>query len=286
MVDIYRPKKNSIGMFFSRPERIVTDIGYDDFHYVAPLYLPRVQDKYTLHYILSGSGVLKLGGKTYFPKAGDIFVIPSGVSLCYYPDKENPWRYVWFGIMAEHGRHFSALGFSLLSPLFSVVEPEKVTALIGEMTRKCQNDCAEDLFFAEATLFRLLSLIACEKRKRGEPSLIQTGKDTAALLTEEIIGLIKANYENPDLSVEMLCRLTHVSHSYACRFFKAKTGMTIRSAITEERMCAARELLAKGKRASETAKAVGYRDVIHFSKEFRAKNAQTPGEYRKTHCET
>ena len=283
MVDIYQPQKNSIGLLFSQPARIVTDIGYDDFHYVAPLFVPRVQDKCTIHFILSGSGTLKLGGKTHALKAGDIFVIPAGVSLCYYPNADNPWRYVWFGVTASYGERFGMLGFSLISPVFTPENPKKIAALWGEMTLRCQSDCPEDLLFAEATLFRLLSEIAAEKRKNGDYLPLKTGKDTVALLTDEIIALINANYTDPDLSVETLCRLTHVSHSYACRFFKAQTGMTIRNAITEKRMRVARSLLGKGKRAAEVAPAVGYRDVIHFSKEFRAKNGQTPREYRNAY---
>lgn len=282
MVQLFAPQKPSAFLLFSRSKCAVSEIGYDDFHTVTPLFVPRMQEKFTLHIIISGQGTLHLDGKTFYPKAGDIFVIPPSASLCYYPSEQDPWRYVWFGVSEEWGERFAGAGFSLLSPLFSPADSTPLLERVAYMAEQCQSDSWEDLLLAEATLNFLLFSISREKRQRGIFLPQREEGDTASLLADELLSLIRVNYANPDLSVEMLCRMAKVSHSYACRFFKAKKGMTIRRALTNQRMAAARAMLAEGKTAAATAAAVGYRDPVHFSKDFLARNGQTPGAYRKS----
>lgn len=94
-------------------ESLVLEIGYDNFTVTKPLYVPRMQTFFTWHFILSGSGTLEIAGKSFKISGGDMFFIPPNEKMCYYPDKDDPWEYVWFALNGESGgRYGKAVGFS------------------------------------------------------------------------------------------------------------------------------------------------------------------------------
>lgn len=101
-------------------------------------------------------------------------------------------------------------------------------------------------------------------------------------VAKKITGFIEANYTDPDLSVASLADLYGMNISYMGSIFKKVKGLSIRQYITNLRMEAAAELLAKKqKKISEIAVMVGYSDVFYFSKRFKAVFGVSPKDYGK-----
>ncbi len=267
--------KTSYNLFFDRVGREITDIGYDDFSVVAPQTLPRVQGHSTLHYILEGKGEVFIGDTRFELGAGEGFVLPSGVQICYYPKKEDPWRYVWFGVDGEFSRLLGEAGFSDTAAIFRPSDTEETAKLLADMILRVRGDSLSDYLYAKSVFLRLLSDLTVELdvRERDLPPPHRA-------VIGEIMSLIEQNYASPSLSVDMLCRIVHISHSYLCKIFLRETGFTMRQVITNKRLAEAKKRLSDGMGIRETAEAVGYRDIIHFSKEFRKYTGMPPGAYR------
>ena len=267
--------KSSFCLFFSRKDNNIIDIGYDDFHTVSPFYELRAQAHDALHYVLEGRGTLVIGDKTFSLSPGWVFVLPADVPVSYYPDAENPWSYVWFGFEGSLSQMVSEIGFSAEAPLFRMPKPKEINDLLSNMIQRAKNDTLAEYLFAKSAFLRIISDIAA-KKETDRPS-----SSPHRAIISETLSLIEANYRNPALSVEMLCSIVHVSHSYLCKVFLKETGMTMRRAIIQQRMRAAKVLLSEGQTPREAAEQCGYRDIIHFAKEFRRYTGEPPAAFRK-----
>ena len=92
---------------------------------------------------------------------------------------------------------------------------------------------------------------------------------------------IMDNYQNPDLSVEMICRHLHMSPAYFSTMFKKKTGQAYIAYLTEIRLNKAVELLNKtDDKTYVIASKVGYQEQNYFSYVFKKKFGVSPTKFR------
>ncbi len=242
-----------------------------------------VQPKYTLHYVVKGKGRLQIEGRSYSLSANDGFVLPPSVPFCYYPDEEEPWSYFWFGLNEGAAPLLHSLFFDSSRPVYRIANIDEIEKTLSEALFLCTSDSPADSFLADAAFLRVLSLLSRERRLSPSPLQQEHREDSGTALAEKLDSLIRANFENPDMTVALLCQMAHVSHSYACKIYKAQRGMRMQNFLTACRMERAKTLLLGGATAKETAFAVGYRDAIHFSKEFRRFYGSPPIAYAKLH---
>ena len=87
------------------------------------------------------------------------------------------------------------------------------------------------------------------------------------------------------ISLESLAQSAHVSKSECLRCFKTALQTAPYQYLTEYRLSKAAELLRNTDTSiSEIAACVGFGQVSHFGKCFRAKTGFSPSEYRKRYC--
>lgn len=94
---------------------------------------------------------------------------------------------------------------------------------------------------------------------------------------------IHEHYQNPDLSVEMMCRQLHMSPAYFSTIFKKETGQTYIAYLTELRLGKAVELLnTTNDKTYVIAQKVGYQEQNYFSYVFKKRFGVSPTRYRNT----
>lgn len=92
---------------------------------------------------------------------------------------------------------------------------------------------------------------------------------------------IQEHYQNPDLSVEMMCRQLHMSPAYFSTIFKKETGQTYIAYLTELRLNKAVELLnTTNDKTYVIAQKVGYQEQNYFSYVFKKRFGVSPTRYR------
>lgn len=104
---------------------------------------------------------------------------------------------------------------------------------------------------------------------------------TTRQVIQEAKQYILDNYQNPDLSVEMICRHLHMSPAYFSTMFKKETGQAYIAYLTEIRLNKAVELLNKtDDKTYVIASKVGYQEQNYFSYVFKKKFGVSPTKFR------
>lgn len=261
-------KQSSFCRFFYYNQALsISNIGYDDFSVVKPEKFFRTQKIYTWHFVLSGSGSLEIYGKKYKICAGEMFFIPPDQKMRYYPDKNNPWEYVWFTFSGDQITQYSAIsGFSELSPVKKIENFEKIKYILKNLLETLiSNECGH--FKTLSAFFEILEFCNENSNLTG----IKLVKKT-----------IDENFASTSLSVEQLCRDVNISHAHLLRLFKEKYGTTPIKYIINKRIGLACELLkTTDLSVGSVAFSCGFADEIHFMKSFKKLVGQSALNYKK-----
>ena len=83
---------------FPNPEAFfveLTGVTYPDPHYRIDRDRSPVL---CLEYVISGQGSVNIGGQSFYPKAGDVYLLPMGLHHRYRSDPHNPWQKIWMNV--------------------------------------------------------------------------------------------------------------------------------------------------------------------------------------------
>lgn len=244
-------------------------VGYNDFEKVAPLKQPRVQDFYTLHYVLSGSGTLMTGGTFYAVHAGQLFFLPPQTEILYYPDEASPWEYVWFSfagpLSAEYGKK---MGFAE-TPVRNAPPGRQLLLCLQKLFACLRSEPGDGYFMALSAFYEILHLCSVPEAPQG---------------AEPIKKLIDQSFASPDFTIGGLCRSLHISHAQLCRLFKSAYGGTAVQYLISCRLDLAARLLETTNLPVKTvAASCGFLDELHFAKTFKKRFGLSASAYRKAH---
>nr|WP_294877194.1 hybrid sensor histidine kinase/response regulator transcription factor [uncultured Pedobacter sp.] len=136
----------------------------------------------------------------------------------------------------------------------------------------------------QLNIYNLLTLQANMRRKFSQQITLQPTNILIESADEEflnkIMGLIEANFNNEDFSVNTLAAEVGMSTPILYKKIKALTDLTVNNFIKSVRLKRAAQLLKHDVyTVYEVAYMVGFSDSKYFSKEFAKQFGQTPSEY-------
>ncbi len=250
-------------------------------------YKLRTRD-HRLFYVIGGGGSIVIEGVSYKILPGMVVLFRSGTE--YIWQVEN-MRYI--AINFDYTQDFSdrkkSFHVERSERVDSVLEPdvsfsdaktlnspvviygaskleEVLLRLVGEfsMPGKYSND------YLSAMMKSLIISVARMSVPAASPE---------RSVVREIIQYIQENYNTP-INNGDIAKALHLNPSYMNRAFKAGTGITVHAFLVDYRINAAMELILGGSLSvGEVAFAVGFSDVPHFIKSFKAHTGRSPGAY-------
>ncbi len=127
--------------------------------------------------------------------------------------------------------------------------------------------------YVEEMVYRVL------RREQFARMLRIAARQSSGTPISAALTFARTHYAEP-LTVDDLARQVALSPSAFSRLFREVTGRTPYQFLKEYRLGCARELLLDGRSSvAEVSRRVGYANVSHFIREFRARYGMTPGAY-------
>lgn len=224
-----------------------------------------------IHYVI--------GGKGYFNgqavEAGQAFIIYKNDICEYFPDKGDPWTYIWMRFEGEDTESLlKRCGFPKNSGIFNFDYIDRITSLATTIFG--ENDLhITNRLFGESVAKMILSLNMGEK--------VNSAYSTDENWVIKAKAYVAANYHRP-LKVEQIANALHIDRQYLRNLFVKYTGSSTKAYLDSYRMSRAAELLLlKESNVYIVAFSVGYSDPLAFSKAFKKHYGISPSEYIKKH---
>lgn len=236
----------------------------------------------------SGRATLHVGAQAIPLAAGTLVIIPEPV--VHRLEVHTPGRYVRSVLcvapLEGDSRPFiESTRLLLRGPVFR--QPRclyldhdsagAVQSLISRIAAEAatQSDWWQEILFAHA--FELLALAA---RLSGQH---RPTKPPGGRLADEAAAYVASRLDE-DLASHTMASYFGISREHFSRIFHQHHGITYQQYVLNQRMAAARTLLAKeDSSVLDVALTVGFRSHAHFSRVFRKHTGITPQQFRKLH---
>lgn len=274
MEKTYFAEKPEIFNWFAKKQGndfFVRNIGYHNFAFAPPWNYEHTQSFHTLHFIISGKGVLLLNGKTYAIGPDSIFYIDNSSKFAYYPDPNDPWEYVFFefdGVFAKNV--LEGTGLSREQPVSKPKNPFTLKNYLHPAFLE-----PPSYAYAVSAFFYTIDQLSLGGRA-------DIKKNTRREFVDNIKSYIQVKFFDPDFSVDSLSKSLFISHSHMCRIFKQYEKITVINYIKNTRLNNAASLLAT---TNHTLKNValmsGFKEYEYFFRAFKKHFGETPTEYRE-----
>ncbi len=237
-----------------------------------------VHDDHLLMYCLHGEGELSIENTTSKIAAGDIVVLPKGVSHRYKASTDQPWTIYWV--------HFSGSDCEYFLD-YLAIEKQKYIIPLGIHSRlvtsfeyllECrQTNYDTASFINVANLLRqMLSHIALlgpiSKRQRA-----------AHQLDLELVHSLMEASVHEKLELGTLAKEVNLSKFHFIKKYRELTGTTPVNHFIHLKIKRACDLLdITNKSINEISYAIGYEDAYYFSRIFKKVMGMPPSQYRNT----
>lgn len=227
----------------------------------------------TFHYILSGKGYVKYDNKIKTVKANEVLFFDCGSEVEYYPDQDDPWEYVYFGIT---GLMRSTVKERLGLNCVAIIQPRKPDMLRKRFLQMYNSllNTGEKSFTSLGCLYLLLADF--------EKLLVKPVKDTLRRkYVKQALNFIQNNLST-NITVEEIADNCALSSAYLSRCCKEVLGITLKECLIGARMqVACSYLINTMVSVSDICRIAGYKEKKYFMKEFKKLYGVSPSEYRK-----
>lgn len=232
------------------------------------------KDYYVVHIVIAGQGVFATDNRVYKLKKGDLFFIGPHEHPHYYPDKKDPWLYLWLGFGGLHAAHYlHEAGISSDSPIIQDDHDGKLRMFLEQIY-----DCYTEHGF--------LDLNALGLTYQFMAALIHQ-KHNAATLSIKHRHFNRAKeyiYNNFafDIKVSDIAGNVGITPNYLSNIFTELVGISTKEYITSVRIERAKQLLVMTSKPIKVISGeVGYQDALYFSNAFKKHTNLSPKQYRQ-----
>ncbi len=220
-----------------------------------------------IHFIESGRGFFN----NQVLCAGQGFLCRRDCLCDYIPDKNDPWTYIWINPFGEDARQ--------IIDHLPIGEDGVFSWNIAQELPSLQQLCQVPLYqrgtaeeYRCISLFYRFAAAMYEKKEKGfSPKNDYVERAKLFLQTHYAYGV----------TIEETAEALHLSRAYLRNLFCAQEGISPQAYLMKLRMERAEALLRGDYSITQISYAVGYNDVLQFSRIFMKYHGVSPTKYRK-----
>ena len=235
---------------------------------------------FELIYVLRGTRMLRMGGRSYRARSGDLLVFRPGE---VHEEWSGSKQISYFVIRFEQQDLASAkIGFpstDRIGPVIRLTSRERFIELFSRMREeqkapKSDSDLMLGAYLVEFVVLLGRAVDEVLAERIPEASVPQTRIRTA-------IDTIRRNLGR-HLELEELARTSFMSVSHFSHVFKSEVGISPKRFLIQERIDKAKDLLANTqKSAQEISRLLGYESPYFFYRQFKQQTSLTTTAYRE-----
>lgn len=253
---------------------IIADYIHCDDTWKEKRYIP---DHNKFYYICDGDGWVETGEKSFFPKKGDLVLIPANQPHAYSIINDNHYKKYWCHFTATIGDKNLFEIFDFPNIINITEDNEWITQLFQKLITYEREGDISSVLKAKAVLLQMVSYFL-EKTQAKE---LRIYKSPAIEKLEVLLSYIDKHLDQP-ITVEQLADIVHLQVNYFIKFFRSHLGNTPMNYVKRQRLDKAKHyLLDSDLPISQIGQMVGYVEVSHFSNQFKSYTGMTPSLYRK-----
>lgn len=234
-------------------------------------YVPEFNKMY---YILEGEGYLKLNGQVFYPKAGEMYLLPSGKIQSYGTLNENTFGKYWCHFTAKVG-NLNLFDMVELPPYVRIENGPEMNRLFERLIDYSHSDQMAAVLHAQSALLEILAHYI------DRSSVIQLKSKPISSFEKmnKVLAYIEEHLSE-HLTLEELAQIAHFQPNYFIYQFKNLTGHSPIQYINRMRLeQAANQLVLTSLSISEIAEGIGM-ELSYFSRKFKEHTGYSPSTYR------
>ena len=248
------------------------------------------EEKINYHYhefcklvlFVSGKGYYTVDGQRYQLQPGDTVIVGSRSVHCPEIEGDCLYERVILYIDPEFLRRESTADCDLME-VFSgnhghILRPgesgsRKLFAIASEMEKELSDKGYGREILSAAALLRLLVQIGKYQHREEMQSPQPVHPKNPRI--QAMLNYIEENLAE-DLDIDQLAEQFYISKYHMMRQFRQETGLTIYNYLLQRRLLHARDLIAKGTRATEACYRSGFRSYSSFTRAYGKLFGTTP----------
>lgn len=226
--------------------------------------------------ILDGEGWLRIGDKDFYPRPGQLFMMPQGVKQSYSAINKNTFTKHWCHFTAQVGdiNLFDIIKVPYFIDLgdYSEIEP-----VFAELNKNLESTEFQAPLILKSCILRIIYYYL-----RNVPSdSISLANPHSMEKLSDVLSYIDSNY-NKNISIDELAGIVHLQPQYFIRLFRKHMGTSPIHYLNNKRMEQAKWFLQYSSLSiKEIAEKIGIEDVYYFSKVFKEYSGFSPSAYRQ-----
>lgn len=227
------------------------------------------------YYILDGEGYLKIGKQEFYPKPGQLFLMPEGVVQSFSTISANTFLKYWCHFKVRTG---SINLFSVINLPYYIDVTD--TAYLEQIFNRLLNLKANNGLLTRFKMNTELSLLLSYFLENIPENRITVNTSPYFAHLSRIVEYIETHLSE-SITISDLAREIHLHPNSFTRLFKAHIGVTPIEYLLNKRIEKAKHLLSTTDiSVQEAASAAGFKDQFYFSKQFKKNAGYSPSEYK------
>lgn len=234
-----------------------------------------VPDYNKFYYICDGEGWLKIGSDEYYPKPGQLFLMPAGVVQSYSTISENTFKKYWCHFTAKVGE--MNLFDIVRTPVFvDVGDARELKELFAALVDSYHSGGFTDALRLKGIMMEIIAWYF-DKLSLND---IQLYAYSSTQELGEVLTFIESHL-NDNITIDDLAKIVHFHPNYFIKFFRDHLGCSPMQYINRLRLEKAKHLLkTTDLTVKEIADMIGFNDAGYFSKVFKRYTGFSPQEFR------
>ena len=227
---------------------------------------PGRRDLYIIHYVISGVGYFN-GNRV---SKGQGFLITPGMAEHYYPDKANPWTFLWVIFSgSEVEKIFKEYNADPQTHIFEYSNIDSIMKAVNTIIGNKHRYTTSELFEFYLNIFN------------NHRYIHRTHQSSSDIYCEYAVNYINLNLYRT-VTVEELTDILGITQPYLYKIFTNKYGISPKKYITDCKLSKAKQLLTETDLpVCEVAASVGDADSLSFSKQFKKLTGYSPTTFRE-----